>query len=203
MKQLFHAACTRYLTAAILMTLFFITPAPKSAAAFTLTVSNSKAGSGSINGAVTCNIGPAGGCNATSLSGPVTLSANPDWKSVFDGWGLPCSGTGSCGFTLTADTNVPADFSLNFQALIVGHSVNPTYATLTDAYAAANSGSVIAANVYTFHEDLILNAPKQIGFALGKPDGGPYYLGAVGFTTLLGSLTIQQGVYEVDSLIIQ
>lgn len=172
------------------------------AEAFTLSVTNKGAGAGNINGDVTCNIDPLGQCSVTSQGGTVTLTAVADWKAIFDGWGTPCSGTGSCIFTLLADTDVAVTFAPNFQAIIVGHDMAPNYTTLADAYAHAGDQYIVAANVYTFHEDLVLDTPKLVRFYLGK-DPGFYGFPAIGFTTIQGSLTVKYGAVEIDSLIIQ
>lgn len=170
--------------------------------AFNLRVINNGAGSGNINGDISCDIAPLGQCSAVFAGGTVTLVASSDWKSVLNGWGSPCNGTGSCIIELNADTDVPITFTPNFQAIILGHSMAPNYATLADAYAAANDQYVVAANVYTFKEDLILDKPKYVRFYMGK-ESGYYGMPATGFTTLQGSLTVRDGAVEIDSLIIQ
>lgn len=172
------------------------------AEAFTLTVTNQGSGAGNINGDVSCSIIPLGQCSATSPGGAVALTANADWKAIFTGWGAPCSGTGSCSFTLLANTDVAVTFVPNFQAIIVGHDMAPKYTTLADAYLHADDQYIVAANVYTFHEDLVLDTPKFVRFYLGK-EAGFYGFPAIGFTTIQGSLTVKYGAVEIDSLIIQ
>ncbi|NVN97684.1 MAG: hypothetical protein HXX17_00030 [Geobacteraceae bacterium] len=172
------------------------------AEAFTLSVTNHGAGAGNISGDVSCSIAPLGQCSATLTGGTVTLTANSDWKSLFIGWGAPCSGTGGCSFTVAADTDVAVTFTPNYQAIIVGHSISPNYTTLADAYAAANDQYIVAANVYTFYEELVLNLPKYVRLYLGK-EPGFYGFPAIGFTTIQGSLTVQNGAVEIDALIIQ
>lgn len=172
------------------------------AEAFTLTVTNQGSGAGNINGYVSCSIIPLGQCSATSPGGAITLTANADWKALFTGWGAPCGGTGSCTFTLMADTDVPVTFTPNNQAIIVGHEMSPKYTTLAEAYVHAGDQYIVAANVYTFYEDLVLDAPKFVRFYLGK-EAGFYGLPAIGFTTIQGSLTVKYGAVEIDSLIIQ
>ena len=79
--------------------------------ASTLTVNKS----GSGNGTVTSN--PAGincgaDCNQSYEQGTVvTLTATPNGMSNFTGWSGPCSGTGTCTITLTANTTVGAQFT--------------------------------------------------------------------------------------------
>jgi hypothetical protein len=51
-------------------------------------------------------------CSQSYAQGTVvTLTANPDAKSNFAGWSAPCSGTGTCTITLTANTTVGAQFT--------------------------------------------------------------------------------------------
>jgi phospholipase C len=45
------------------------------------------------------------------VSTPVTLTATVNAGSTFGGWGSPCSGTGNCQITLTANTTVSATFN--------------------------------------------------------------------------------------------
>lgn len=170
--------------------------------AFTLTVTNPGNGSGNVNGAIMCDIAEQGECAEADLSGPVSLSAVPDWKSLFNGWAGVCSGTGQCSFTLDSDTVITAFFVPNPQAIIIGHTVFPEYSTLTSAYGAAKDQNSIAAHVYIFHEDLVLNQPKFVRFYFGRA-AGFYYGNPTGFTTLQGSLVIQDGSALIDSLIIQ
>ena len=203
MGSISRKICSQLFTVAFLMLLQFSFSSPllKSADAFNLTVENPASGSGDINGTVTCTLGALGECTTPLPDGTVvTLAANPDWKSIFTGWGAPCSGTGSCVLTLTADALVIAPFSPNNQAIVLGMNTTE-YTTLTEAYANANDGSTIAAHVYSFDEDLILTQPRFIRLYGGR-EGGEY-LATAGFTTLQRTLVVQQGTVEIDSLIIQ
>lgn len=187
----------------LLFLLFVSSPLVTPVAAYTLTLTNPMAGSGDINGTVSCTIGPTDQCITTVTNGTeLTLTASPDWKSLFDGWGTPCSGTGSCVFTLNADTEVTARFSPNYQTKVLGMSMVER-ASLTDAYADANGGNTIAAHVYTFMEDLTLDRPIFVKFYGGRE--GTEYLSHLDsyFTTIQGVLEIQLGSIEIDSLIIQ
>lgn len=77
----------------------------------TLTVSKSGTGNGIVTGT------PAGidcGSNCTACyntGGIIALSATPDAGSVFTGWSGPCSGTGTCTVTMSADETVTATFT--------------------------------------------------------------------------------------------
>src|SRR5215813_1145750 len=96
------------------------------AQAITLSVGTTGTGSGvviSTQAGILCGTT----CSATYGSGTgVTLTATPATGSTFTGWSGACTGTGSCGVTLTADTNVTATFSqqaqTQYQTLMVGVS---------------------------------------------------------------------------------
>ncbi len=100
------ASCSVLMTAAQAVTATF-TPVPT----YMLTVT--KAGSGT--GTVTSN--PAGvSCGATCGAGftsgtNVTLTAAPDFGSIFAGWSGACSGAASCSVTMTAAQAVTATFN--------------------------------------------------------------------------------------------
>lgn len=194
-------------TSAFVLLIFLLSnPYPARSADYALTVTPVGAGVGTVNSApsgITCQSGVSGGCSAAFNDvDPVTLQASPDWKALFTVWGGACSGTGDCVLTLSADSEVTATFSPNFQATVLGHSM-VQYASLDNAYADANEGSTIAAHVYTFMEDLTLDRPIFIRFYGGRE--GTEYLSHPDsyFTTLQGTLDLQQGSVEVDSLIIQ
>ncbi len=64
----------------------------------------------------------------------VTLTATADSGSEFVGWEGPCSGTGSCAFTMSADTEVHAKFD--------AVAPPPQLQTLTVSRAGAGAGTV-------------------------------------------------------------
>lgn len=202
MDRLIRSVFPQLLSASFILLFLSVSLLLTRAEAFTLSVSNQGGGGGNINGSVSCTINPVGQCSATLPGGAVSLLASSDWKSLFSGWSAPCSGTGSCDFVLAADTDVAVTFVPNYQAIIVGHAMSPNYATLAAAYAAADDQNIVAATVHTFHEDLVLNEPKFVRLYLGK-EPGYYGFPAIGFTTILGSLTVKYGSVEIDSLIIR
>ena len=169
----------------------------------TLAVTLLGAGGGSVNSspaAIACTSGSSTDCSKSFANGtPVTLTATPDWKSIFTGWGVPCSGSGSCLITLDGDAGVSATFAVNGQATVLGHFVTE-YGSLQDAYNAANNGSIVAAHVYTFIENLTLDRAIAVTLDMGK---GDLYLSAAGYSTLQGSLTIGQGSATIKNLIIK
>lgn len=201
-----------FIAAFMLMFLFsFSLPLIKAADAYTVTVTAGRtvpadlSVGGDVNSSpsgISCTDGSSGVCSYLFSDGiEINLAANPNWKSNFYGWGVPCTaaGTGPCVFTPGANSVINATFSPNYHATVLGHSVLE-YTTLTEAYANADEGNAVAAHVYVFQEDLILNRAIPVILDGGK---GDMYLTNVGFTTLQGTLEIQQGSVEVHSLIIQ
>ena len=83
------------------------------ASAVTLTVSKSGSGSGAglvTSGDMKINCGAS--CQATYSGGAmVTLTASGTSGSQFTGWLGPCTGTGTCAFTINSDTIVSATFA--------------------------------------------------------------------------------------------
>lgn len=178
-------------------------PVANPVAASVLEIANYGQGSGVVNGTVSCTIDPLGGCTQSVTDGAVTLTATPDWQSIFSGWAGPCSGTAECSFVLATDTQLTANFAPNLQAAIIaGHFGGNEFSTLTAAYAAAVDGNTIAAHPVTFHEDLVLDRAITVYFTGGM--GDMYLAHQEGdFTTISGNLDIQKGSVEIDSLIIQ
>ena len=166
---------------------------------YNLSVTNSGLGNGTVNS------NPAGiacdgttGCSADFTSGTiVSLTATPDWKSVFAGWSGACSGTGSCDVTMDAIKTVTATFSVKPLVRIPG----PTYyATIQEAYNASNNGDIIDARDQTFTEDLVFARPISVGLYGGNDEA---YLTSIGYTTVNGSLSIVNGLVNVKNIIIQ
>jgi hypothetical protein len=173
------------------------------AATATLSVSLLGTGGGSVNSdpaGIACVTGSSSGCaNSFNTGAPVTLTALQDWKSTFTGWGLPCSGTGSCIITLTGDRGVSATFAMIPRVRITG----PTpvdYGSLQDACDHAASGDTFRVKVYTFSENLVLSRPVAFTFDGGWSDN---FLSIVGNTTLHGTLSIEQGAATINNLIIE
>jgi beta-xylosidase/chitodextrinase len=76
---------------------------------YTLSVTKSGAGSGTVSGGgISCG----GTCTASVVGGStVTLTATPTSDSTFDGWGGACTGTSTCTVSMTAAKTVTASFS--------------------------------------------------------------------------------------------
>ena len=166
----------------------------------TLTVSLLGVGIGAVNSnppGIACTSSV---CSYAFTDGtPVTLTAIPDWKSLFTGWGLPCSGSGTCFITLNGAAGVTATFDINGQTKIIGMST-VTYGSLQDVYVTAKDGDIVAARVYTFTENLTLDSAISITLDGGK---NSFYLTTVGYTTLQGALSVDLGTVIIENLIIQ
>jgi len=172
---------------------------------FNLSVSVTIAGSGSgtVNSAVN---GESSGFNcgsgtcSTSIpaSSKVELFASPSSNSLFGGWSIGCSGTGTCTINpLIADTGVTALFTINHKIKLNGTSV--LQATLQDAYNAANDGETFLIHADSFSENLNFNLPKNVKLWGGKDSG---YLNTIGVTTIQGSINIEDGSVEIRDVVI-
>ncbi len=197
---------------ALLFFLLFSFSILKFADASQLTINNIDWGSGSISGDIGCSLGPKQGCLPVTFTDGslVTLAAASDWKSIFTGWGLPCSSTGTCSITPSADTVLEVSFAKKLQARLgFGAHNDPQYDSLTEAYAGAGntSGQYINAHQGPFQESLILNKNIAINLQGGR-DGTDYLttkdsFGTLLLTTLVGTLDVQLGSIRVDSMIIR
>jgi hypothetical protein len=169
----------------------------------TLTVSLPGSGGGSVNSdpaGIACTSGSASGCSTTFPNGTqITLTATPDWKSSFSGWGVPCSGTGSSLITLTGDSGVTATFAKVPRVRIPGPTATD-YASLQEAYDSSAPSATLATRVYTFFEDLVLSRDIAVTLSCGMSDD---FATIAGFTTLHGSLTVGQGMATISNLIIE
>ena len=99
---------------------------PPPPAAYTLTVSKTGTGSGTVSSSPT-GISCGSSCSASYNSGTsVTLTAAPATGSLFTGWSGDCSGTGTtCTLSMTRNRSVGAKFDL------VVVSVTPATASVT------------------------------------------------------------------------
>ncbi len=133
--------------------------------------------------------------------GNLTLTGTPDIYSYFAGWsGGGCGGTGDCELPMLADTGVTANFS-SHPPLKVG-TVTPQYfATLADAYAAAQTnGTVIQARITDLQESVYLN--HDLGFVFqGGYDGA--FANVSGYTSLRGDLTVGRGSVTLADMVIK
>jgi len=85
-----------------------------SSSAFTLTVTKAGSGDGTITSSQ-AGISCGSDCTEDYASGgSVTLTANPNNGSSFKAWSGPCSGSGTCTVTMSADRSVTATYSNTF-----------------------------------------------------------------------------------------
>jgi len=169
---------------------------------YLLTISLFGSGGGAVNSdpaGISCTDSLSVCSNSFDYNTSVTLSATPDWKSSFTGWGVPCSGTGNCTITLEGASGVSATFDM-IPRVRIGGMTPVDYASLQDAYDHAGAGDTLKAKVFAFTENLLLT--RGIAFIL---DGGysDDFAGVTGFTTLLGSLTVEQGTATLSNLVIE
>jgi hypothetical protein len=143
---------------------------------------------------------PAGACSAKFTNGTsITLAATPDSDSLFSGWSGACAGSGSCGFTISADTRVTATFNYVKPART---SATSYFDTLAASYAAlpVSTGGTIQARQFTFVESLNLNRSIPVILSGGF---NPAYTANTGYTAIHGELTVALGSLTTDRVIIR
>jgi len=147
---------------------------------------------------INCFKGSSSGCSASFTTGlPVTLSATPDWKSIFAGW----SGNAPAGVvTMDSDKSVTATFDAINKAKLLQAGTHQ--ASIQDAYDAAISGDTILAQAYFFQEPQGVTlgslSPKTITIKGGYADNA--YVAVSGVTTVRGPVKIQSGKLIVERL---
>jgi hypothetical protein len=143
---------------------------------------------------------PTGACTANFTSGTaISLVAGPDSDSLFAGWSGACAGSGSCGFTINADTSVTATFDYVRPART---SATSYFDTLSAASAALPlpTGGTIQARQFTFLESQDLNRSIPVFLSGGF---NPAYSANSGYTTIQGDLTVTLGSLTADRVIIR
>jgi alpha-tubulin suppressor-like RCC1 family protein len=172
----------------------------------TLQITLTGSGSGTVSsdsGGIACLNGSPANCSAPYTNGTlVTLTATPDWKSLFGGWS-GCSAiealTGNCQVSMNANRTVAGSFTPNLQVRVNGAD----YASLQAAYdnLATSEGSIIMAREHTFLEpNLLFNTNKTVTIDGGYNSG---YSATTGVTTIDGTLTVRQGTLKVKRLAIK
>ena len=113
---------------------------------FTLSVSKSGTGSGTVSGgSISCGVS----CTQLNVSSgtQITLTATATLGSTFAGWsGGGCSGTGSCVVTVSSNTTVVATFNSN---VVSADTTLPTVSITAPSNGAALSGTVTIAATAT------------------------------------------------------
>lgn len=167
-----------------------------------VTVATGGTGGGTVNSAPTgiaCASGSSAGCSAGFTTSSVTLTATPDGASTFGGWGGDCSafGTGPCTLNMNLDRTAFATFNQNVKARLLPAGTG--FGSLQSAYSAATTGSTIAAQVYTFQENLIFNNPISVIINGGLDS---LFTSNIGRTTVHGTVDISNGTVRVNYLAI-
>ncbi len=125
--------------------------------AFTLSVSKSGTGSGTVTsspGSINCGAACSDGFSAGTL---VTLTATPAAGSVFAGWsGGGCTGTGTCTVTMNAAASVTATFNGTTYTLTVFVN-DPQLGNVTSSPAGINCGSTCSA---TFNSGTVVTLTR-------------------------------------------
>jgi hypothetical protein len=136
---------------------------------WTLTVSKTGTGTGTVNsapGGITCG----GDCSESYLEGTVvTLTATPSAGSTFTGWSGDCTGTGSCVVTMAAARSVTAAFSITTQTLTVSLAGGGS-GTVTSSPTGINCG-VDCSEVYSHGTVVTLTAAPSAGSVFGGWSG--------------------------------
>ena len=125
------------------------------------------------NGTVTSS--PAGITASTTTASfasgaAVTLTATPASGSTFAGWsGAGCSGTGTCGVTMSAAKNVTATFTPSYNLTVALNGAGS--GTVTSAPAGISCGSTCSAS-YAANTPVTLTATPGSGSAFVSWTGG-------------------------------
>jgi parallel beta-helix repeat protein len=162
-------------------------------AAITRTLSVALAGTGtgdvtSTPGTINC---PTGLCANDYVTGTVvTLSASPSFTSTFTGWGGGgCSGTGTCVVTMTADTNVTANFAAITRTLSVALAGTGA-GNVTSTPGTINCPTGLCANDYVTGTVVTLSASPSITSTFTGWSGG----GCSGTSTCVVTMTANTNV---------
>lgn len=146
---------------------------------------------------ISCESGSSLGCSAGFDPGEeVTLLQAPDISSVFNGWSGRCLGLGNCTFVISANCSVGASFTLAPKIKVGTKSYN----TFTEAYGQVSNGAVISSRVADFTENLLLIRPIAVTIRGGYDS---LFDVKIGFSTLIGKLTIGSGSLVVEDLVIR
>ena len=179
-----------------------IRSAVRAADLFTLTVSRSGAGSGTVTSSP-AGISCGSTCSASFNSGTsVTLTASVASGSVFAGWsGGGCSGTGTCTVTMNAGTSVTATFNIQSFALTVSKTGTGS-GTVTSSPAGINCGSTCSAFFNTGTSVTLTATPSSGSVFAGWSGGGCSGIGTCSVTvnantSIVATFAVQQFTLSV------
>ncbi|MGO9951162.1 MAG: C1 family peptidase [Dissulfurispiraceae bacterium] len=167
---------------------------------YTLTVSTNGTGSGTITpaiGTLTWNGNTGTGTYDSGIS--VNLAVIADSCSTFTSWSGAFNGnTSSCSVQMSNDESETATFTAN-QPVKIGGSY---FSTIQSVFTASlSSGEVIQVQGIPMTEGLLnWNQPINVTLSGGY---GCDFSSNLGFTTVLGSLTISNGCVTIQNLILQ
>lgn len=156
------------------------------------TVTSSPAG-------ITCNSGT---CRYPfTIASLVTLTAASGSGSCFSGWSCPGGTINSNACTISSynpTVTTAATALFNLTAAAIAGQLMTQHCTLQEAVNIAPNGSSILARADTLPENLLINRNNTtLTIKGGYSD---FTLASTGFTTLAGSLTVQQGALIVEKL---
>lgn len=155
-------------------------------------------------GSIPSNVGASwSASNAKTLptGAQIALSAVPRLGYTFDNWSGPCSGTGTCSFTLSSNTIANAYFSYDSaqNAAVVSPTGTETgYSSLQAAYNAALTDSILKLRAATFTEAVSFNQSKSVTIKGGY--NGDYTANTAGQSIVAGTVTIVSGTVVADNL---
>lgn len=155
-------------------------------------------------GTVTSNVGVSWiGSNPAHLptGAHVVLQVSPELGYNFNGWIGPCSGAGTCSFTLNQDTTVTASFTADTSLLLVLSSSGVKSRFLQTAYDGTPPDSSLKLVATVFYEDFNANQDKTVTIKGGY--NIDFTSNTAGQSVVNGVVTIANGTLIVDGLAIQ
>lgn len=168
--------------------------------------STSGSGTGTVSSTpagITCTSGSTANCsNLFPFNTSVTLTATPEWYSVFKGWSGACVAD-PCTVVVDQTKTVSAAFDLNYTVKLLGTVTPPDklYFILANDYALdlppGTTDATMMVQAFTFYEFLDYNLPLTLTIKGGK---GTDFLTDTGYTVINGSLTVKAGRLNVTNL---
>jgi len=152
---------------------------------------------------ITCTSGSTATCsNLFPYNSSVTLTATPEWYSVFSGWSGACV-SDPCTVTVDQAKTVSAAFDLNYTVKLLRPANPPDklYFIQANDYTVdlppGTTNATLMAQSFTFNENLVYNLPLTLTVNGGK---GTDFTTNTGYTVINGSLTIKAGRMNVTNM---
>lgn len=158
-------------------------------------------------GAVASNVGAtwsASSVKTLPTGAHIVLTAVPLLGYKLNNWSGPCTGTGTCSFTLSGNTIANANFSYDSaqNAAVIFPAGNYTgYSSFQSSYNAATTDSIVKLRAATFTETISFNQAKTVTVKGGY--NGDYTANNAGQSIVTGTVTIVSGTVVMDSLTIR